>query len=262
MQQSIRTRSRLVLVLGLCAALCGCAVGRDRDTLYQVSTLNALLAGLYEGPTTIEELTAHGDLGIGTFDGADGEMAVIDGHVYQMKSDGVAYKADGAWHTPFAAVTFFEPDGSAPVPSGTDMASIGAFLDGLAGAPNVPLAVRVRGHFIRAKTRAVPRQTPPYRRLVEVTKEQPVFDLREVDGDLVGFRLPEYLDGVNMSGYHLHFITADRKAGGHVLDFEVEHGTVEWDLTPRLTLVLPETGAFPDADLTPAAPDEVTRVER
>jgi acetolactate decarboxylase len=254
---------RAGFVLGLCVALCGCtAGGENREAIYQVSTLNALLAGLYEGQVPVGELTAHGDLGIGTFDAVDGEMAVVDGVVYQMTSDGVARHADDAVRTPFACVTFFDADGSAPVPPGTDMAAFCALLDKLAGAPNLPLAIRVRGRFARTKTRNVPRQTPPYRRLAEVVKEQPVYDLSDVEGVIVGFRLPKYLDGVNMSGYHLHFVTADRTAGGHLLDFEVADATVEWDVTPRLTLVLPETGAFPDADLTPQAPDEVARVER
>jgi acetolactate decarboxylase len=35
---------------------------------------------------------------------------------------------------------------------------------------------------------------------------------------MVGFRLPSYLENVNVTGYHFHFLTTDRQAGGHVLD--------------------------------------------
>ena len=263
MRADVGKRAGFVAVLGLCVVLCGCATaGPDREAVYQVSTLNALLAGLYEGQTPVGELPAHGDLGIGTFDAVDGEMAVIDGVVYQMTSDGVACPADDAVKTPFACVTFFDADGSAPLAAGADMKAFCAHVDRLVGAPNLPIAVCARGRFARTKTRNVPRQTPPYRRLVEVVKEQPVYDLEDVEGVVLGFRLPEYLAGVNVAGWHLHFITADRTKGGHVLDFEVADATVEWDVTPRLALVLPEEGAFPEANLAPLADDEVTRVER
>jgi acetolactate decarboxylase len=109
----MRVLRRLVLVMLLAIALCGCSRShQDRDTLFQVSAINALLAGVYDGDVTFEELSEHGDFGLGTFQSLDGEMVELDGSFYQVKTDGVAYPVDNAMTTPFAEVTFFEADRS------------------------------------------------------------------------------------------------------------------------------------------------------
>ena len=67
----------------------------DRETLYQVSTIDALMQGAYEGVQPVSEIRKHGDFGIGTFDALDGEMIVLDGTVYQAKADGKIYPVAG-----------------------------------------------------------------------------------------------------------------------------------------------------------------------
>ena len=87
----------------------GCAgLQADRDTLFQVSTINVLMNGSYEGAMSIGELKRHGDLGIGTFDALDGEMICLDGAFYQIKADGIAYPAPDSLTTPFAVITPFD----------------------------------------------------------------------------------------------------------------------------------------------------------
>ena len=78
--------------------------------LVQASTYSALQAGDYSGETTLKELRAHGDFGLGTFDALDGEMALLNGTFYQIKSDGNAYLANDSMKTSFADVTSFEVD--------------------------------------------------------------------------------------------------------------------------------------------------------
>jgi len=51
-------------------------------TLFQVSTSGALVEGISQGVVTVGELKRHGDLGLGTFADLDGEMVVVDGHVW------------------------------------------------------------------------------------------------------------------------------------------------------------------------------------
>src|SRR5512137_1292807 len=65
----------------------------DREVLYQVSTIDALMQGVFDGVEPVAELKKHGDFGIGTFDALDGEMIVLDGIVYQAKADGHIYTA-------------------------------------------------------------------------------------------------------------------------------------------------------------------------
>lgn len=44
------------------------------NVLYQHGTLGTLMAGLLEGTATINELLEHGNLGIATLTGSDGEV--------------------------------------------------------------------------------------------------------------------------------------------------------------------------------------------
>ncbi len=95
-----------------------------------------------------------------------------------------------------------------------------------------------------------------------MVKNQGLFTLSNVEGTIVGFRCPPYVKGVNVPGYHLHFITADRKAGGHVLDFKIGKALLEVDDTSEFNLVLPSDKAFYDADLAPDREQAVRAVEK
>ena len=77
--------------------------------VFQNSTINALLEGVYDGSMTYGELRRHGDFGLGTFNALDGEMVAFDGEFYQIKSDGIAYPVADEQRTPFATVLFFQP---------------------------------------------------------------------------------------------------------------------------------------------------------
>ena len=227
----------------------GCQAGR-RDVLFQTSTISALMEGAYDGELTCGRLKDRGDLGLGTFDALDGEMIVLDGRVYKVPADGKAYPASDAEKTPFAAVTFFEPDKTASPPGPLDYKQLAATIDAMLPTKNVPYAVRITGKFDYVKTRSIPRQSKPYPRLVDVAKKQPTFEFRSVRGTMVGFRLPKYVEGVNVPGYHLHFLTADRTAGGHVLKLTASTVKIEIDSCSAIHVSLPTTAGFGKADLS------------
>jgi len=254
----------LPFLLALLLGCAGPAVARDlpaRDTLYQVSTLDALLAGVYAGAVRVAEVLRHGDLGLGTFDALDGEMVVVDGRAYQAKADGKVRLAPQALGVPFAQVTFFEPDLRL---AGLEAPSLEALCRALdQGLPtlNVYYALRIRGRFAQVTVRSVPAQTRPYPPLAEAAKAQAVFELRNVEGDLVGLRSPAAAQGDGAPGWHLHFLTRDRRRGGHVLALSASRLTAELDLTPALALVFPDTPDFRAADLSGDRAAELRRVE-
>ena len=104
----------LLTAILLVVTMTGCLhCKKNKDVLFQISTIGALLEGVYDGETTYGELKRHGDFGIGTFNGLDGEMIGLEGKFYQIKTDGIAYLFDDSMKTPFATVTFFESDKSA-----------------------------------------------------------------------------------------------------------------------------------------------------
>jgi acetolactate decarboxylase len=234
-----------------------------RETLTQISTIDAILAGVYDGVMNYETLKGYGDFGIGTFEGLDGEMLAFDGKYYQIKADGIAYAVSGAMKTPFASVTFFEADYEETLPAGINYQGFQEFLDGVLPTENTFYAIRIDGTFSYMKTRSVPVQQKPYPPLVEVTKNQPVFEFNNVRGTLVGFRSPPYAAGVNVVGYHLHFLTDSNDAGGHVLEFTVQDAAVTLDYTGDFLMILPDEGSdFYKIDLTPDNQDELEKAEK
>jgi len=240
------------------ALLAGCAqegetegAAPDRETLYQVSTLGALKSGFYDGDVSYTELGEHGDAGIGTFESLDGEMIALDGAFYQIKTDGKAYEVSGTAIAPFAMVTFFDADLTAQPGQGMDYEGLQGFLDGVLPSRNVFYAIKVEGRFDHVKARSVPAQEKPYPPLSDAIAEQTVFELEDVEGTMVGFWCPAYVGDINASGYHLHFITADRSAGGHVLDLLLGEVDVFIDETPEFFMQLPGMEEFQEADLEP-----------
>ncbi|WP_128693704.1 acetolactate decarboxylase [Methanoculleus taiwanensis] len=241
----------------------GSAPVDGRDVLYQVSTIDALLQGVYDGTASIETLARHGDFGLGCFDALDGEMLALDGVYYQLPVDGRVRVPPPDATVPFAAVTFFDPDMIVPLRSGMNLTGLEAAVDAAIPSKNYFSAVRVDGTFASVTVRSVPRQEKPYPPLTEVVAEEPViFILENVSGTAVGFRSPAFTAGVNVPGYHLHFITDDRTAGGHILDLRIEEGTAAVDSTAAFFLELPSGEDFAGADLTLDQQEALKKVER
>lgn len=234
----------------------------DHDTLTQVSTLSALLNGVYDGEVTLRELLSHGDFGIGTFDHLDGEMVILDGQVYQVKYDGTVVRPDLSLTTPFAVVTSFDIDEHHQLVSGTTFDRFERDEDTLLPTRNIFHAIRITGTFAKMTCRSIPRQCKPYPSLEDVAKQESVFPFGDVEGTVVGFRCPPYVAGINLPGYHLHFISADKTAGGHVLDFMVSKAEVAVDYMPEFSMMLPQTDAFYASEMQHDQDADLGAIER
>ncbi len=254
-------KSILWIGLGLCVLFSGCETP-PRNTLFQTSTIDALLAGVYDGDISCRDLLKHGHLGIGTFDRLDGEMVVLEGNIYQVKGDGKVYKPDPNCRTPFAAMCYFNPEKTLSINSNTDYNRLARLTDAASPNQNLFYAIRMTGHFKSMKTRSVPAQKKPYPPLKEVISNQPEFDMNNVFGTIVGFRCPSYVNGINVPGYHLHFISRDRTQGGHVLSFEIINGKCDVDILDQFFLRLPDTKDFAETDLSKDRNKELKDVER
>ncbi len=234
----------------------------DTDTLYQVSTIDALLQGVYDGEITVGELKKEGDFGIGTFHELDGEMIFLDGIMYRFDADGKIKEADDNTKTPFAAVTVFGADLTEELGVINDVNELYETLDGFIHTPNIFYAFRIDGVFEYIRTRSVPAQKKPYRPLVEIAAEQPEFEYRNIEGTLLGFWCPAYVEGINLPGYHFHFISDNKNAGGHLLELIFKEGYVQVDYTTSFLMVLPANEEFFEADLSINRQKELEQVER
>lgn len=238
--------------------------GLDHDpvaehTAVQAGTLDALMAGGYTGDTSLGELLRLGSHGIGTVQSLDGELIVIDGEAWSAHADGTVTRLDPKMRTPFAVVTGFNPTLTASIETRLTLRELHTAIDGLA-PPSAPvLAIRIDGTFSHLSLRSVEKQDPPYKPLREIVAHQTEWSITAATGTVVGFRFPDATAGVEVPGYHLHFISDDRSIGGHVLSLVLDHGTVAIDPCRDLHVELPSGVGLgvPGA----ADRDEIARLE-
>lgn len=253
-------------ILYLSVLFIACAAGcsaKKYDTVMQVSTIDSLIVGNYDGYMPCSELLENGDFGLGTFHGLDGEMIVLEGKVYQVKADGNVYTPDLNTSSPFASLCSFQPEKTIAVKNGTDFKAIENIIDTAAPNKNLFCAVRIDGEFSSMETRSVPAQKKPYPPLSEIAKTQPKFKMSNIKGTIVGFRCPSFVKGINVPGYHLHFLSEDRTKGGHILSFETKNAECKIDICNAFYMVLPkDDDAFGNTDLTKNRISDLQKIEK
>jgi acetolactate decarboxylase len=234
---------------------------REPHVLFQASTIGALLDGAFDGDLSFAELAEHGDLGLGTLNRLDGEMIALDGEFFRADVEGDIHSIPAEAKTPFAVVTRFEPQIDERIEGRLSHRELLARLDALTPAGASSCAIRLDGRFEQVRARSVPAQRPPYRPLPEVVADQHVFALEKVDGTMLGFRFPAYAEGIDVAGYHLHFISDDRSRGGHVLDSRSNGLRARLDPSNDLHVELPPRIDLADPDLAAATHAAIVEVE-
>ena len=253
----------MLAMLLLVTGISGCAYTKnDRDILYQTLTISSLQEGVFDGTTTVGDLKKYGDIGVGTFEGLDGEMIILDGVIYQVKGDGKIYLPSDDTRVPFAAITYFETDKKFHIDKDVNVTQLQQLLDKELPTSNVFYAIRIDGTFSHVKTRSVDKQSKPYPTLAKALENQKIFEFNNVKGTIVGLRCPSYIGGINVAGYHFHFITDDRKGGGHVLECQLQDADVKFDETAAFIMILSETGGFSKADLSGDKQAELNKIEK
>lgn len=223
------------------------------DAIYQFGPSAAFAASLFDGPTSFRDVLRVGDFGLGATSPLEGEVIILDGTAYHASPTGEVDILEPGERTPFAVVKHFRADRRVDLPAIGSFDDLAHALDAALPSRNLFYAARIDGHLDEVVLRSVARQSPPYPPLAEVVKSQNVFTASSVDGTLVGFRFPAYVEGVNAGGWHFHFVDEARHIGGHVLDVRAGPLTAALDESRSLTLVLPDDPAFDAADLTHGA---------
>ncbi len=234
------------------------------DTLYQVALLQSLVQGYYDGIVTVGELKRHGDTGIGTFEGVNGEMIVLDGTVYQAVADGSVAIPSDEETVPFSNVTFFDADETCALSDIADMAALQAAMNDVVDrlGANCFYMVKIEGAFSSIRVRSEYKQEKPYRALdVALAEDQTEFDYEDVHGTIVGLYCPDYMGGLNTPGWHFHFINGDRTRGGHVLQVGVAAAEAAFDQTDGFEMALSREAAFQDMALAKDVDEAIHRAE-
>jgi acetolactate decarboxylase len=239
------------------------ALNAGHDRLYQVSTIDALMLGGFDGSVSIADLGREGDTGIGTFDRLDGEMVMLDGTAWQARVDGSVSAAPPFGTTPFASVARFAPDRTGPLGTAANFTEAEARLDAyLSNNTDLFAMARVDGTFPYVRVRSEPAQEKPYPNLTTALAGQKVYELRNVTGTVVALYSPAFSDGISVPGWHLHFVSRDRHAGGHVLDIASDGAArVAIDDLGSFTVALPPWPA-PAAAVTQTMSPDLAAVEK
>jgi len=232
----------------------------EEQKLFQVSTIDALLQGDYDGYTSLKEISGKGNFGIGTVNALDGELILENGDFYQVKSDGKVYRPSSEMKTPFASVVKFSPEDSLEIRN-VNFVRLKVMLDSLMQSKNYFYAIWLEGEFDSVRTRSVPVQHKPYPPLSVVTQNQPEFAIRQTKGKLTGFFCPDFVKGINIPGYHLHYLSDDKQLGGHLLDFQLKSGKLKLDKIRHFEMLLPESGSFRKTEYKTDRGAELKKVE-
>ncbi|WP_320121773.1 acetolactate decarboxylase [uncultured Sphaerochaeta sp.] len=265
MKTGNRVLSAMVLVLCLFLAS-GCTSVPKEDNIYQVSLLNALLQGEYDGFISVGTLKGHGDTGIGTFDTLDGEMIFLDGNVYKAKVDGTVELMDDQVMVPFAVATMFEPDVVVkPYNAIADIETLKNAMDACIAETtndfNRFYVAKVQGLFSHVRVRSVPSQQKPYRPLSVIASTQKEYTYEQVEGTIVAFRSPAYVEGINLPGWHLHFLSEDKSKGGHLLEATLVQGEIGMGDMKEFQLILPSSSSFAAMDIADDRREETLAIE-
>lgn len=220
------------------------------NTLFQVATIGSLAQGVYDGDYRYADVMTHGDFGVGTFKDLNGEMVAVDGHFYQIEASGKLIKVSPQQVAPFAAVVHFHPSKQRNIANLNNYKTLADTIIRFIPNKNIPYAISIKGKFDALKLRSLRKQNKPYPNLVTASKQQAIFNLHNVRGDIVGFWFPKYWAGIAVPGFHLHFVSKNRQIGGHVLGIHLARGTLAIQPIHQVEVYLPNTKTFAKANLS------------
>ncbi len=244
----MRIKIFLLIILLILISSLNYSQKKNVRTIFQSSPIISLLNGVMNDSMNVGDITKYGDFGLGTFNGVDGEMIVLDRNVYRVDNSGKVTIPAKSEKTPFVSVTFFHADTSFIWNDKLNFKNFIELLDEKLSSKNLIYAVKISGEFDYMETRSESKQTKQYSNLADVLKNQSVFKFNNINGTLVGFRFPNYMQGVNVPGYHFHFLSKDKKAGGHVLDFTLGKIKIEIESINNFDMNFPKVEEFLKSD--------------
>jgi len=232
------------------------------NNLYSAGYASAFIGGLYDGYFPYRQLKIHGDFGLGAIDKMDGELTVLNGKMYQTQFTGKTQVVNDEDKTPYAIVCFFRAAKVIHLNSILDKAALYKYLDSLLSDQNGMYAIHIKGNFNYVKTRAFPPVgDKPYLPLADMLGKQHFFEFNGIKGDLVGYRLPSFMEGAHISGYHFHFLSDKKDAGGHIIDLKTNDIVIEIDKLDSYTVDLPQNDDFSHFDFKKDRREEIKSVE-
>lgn len=234
----------------------------EESNLFSAGYASAFIGGLYDAWYPYSALKQHGNFGLGAPAKLDGELIMLNGNLYKTEYTGKTLPVSDADSTPYAIVCHFNAAKIYKSARQLTKAALFKYLDSLLTNQNGIYAIHISGSFRYVKTRAFPPvQQKPYLPLAAMLDKQHFFEYNNIKGDLVGYRLPAFMEGPHIAGYHFHFLSVDKMCGGHIIDFVADDIVVEVDVLTSYTMQLPQSPDFNGFDFKKDRKDEIKSVE-
>lgn len=195
--------------------------------MFQYSTFDKINNGDYDGGITIQEIRKKGDFGLGTFHQLEGELVIVENKFYQCykrECKAVVEKQMIAW----AALCHFPKNAQIHILKKNSYDDFRNNKIPFVQFKNHLVAVKVKGIFSFIELTSTPKQKKPYPTIQSVINQSTKYPIKNIQGTLVGWYAPEFMSGIKSSGFHFHFVDDQEKIGGHVLEFNLEEGTIQY----------------------------------
>ena len=239
------------------------AAPAENETINQVALLQSLALGHFDGSISVKDLKKIGDTGIGTFDGLDGEMIFLDGVVYRANQNCKINVVEDSVTIPFSNVTFFEKDFSLNLQNISGKNALENELNELVKThgENSFYMIKITGNFNEILVRSEKGSQKPYPTLVKALETQKEITQKNINGTIVGLYCPAFMSSLNSVGWHFHFVSADKKFGGHVLEMKIKNATADFDKTDNFSMILPENKDFQNLNLGKDLSEDIRKAE-
>ncbi|MDR6919833.1 MULTISPECIES: acetolactate decarboxylase [Chryseobacterium] len=188
------------------------------ERIWHYSMIDAMRRGIYEGTHTVKELKTHGDFGLGTFNHLDGELIALDGIVYRIQSSGKVEVASENLKSPFTSLTYFNPDVEKKLSFTGSFKELQGKVQEMLTTQNLPYAIKIEGTWADITVGGADPVSPDdTTELATLMKVRPQYKAKNIKGTMVGYFTPSLLSNVDLSPFHFHFISDDRKFAGHLM---------------------------------------------
>ncbi|KUL89541.1 hypothetical protein ZTR_04468 [Talaromyces verruculosus] len=214
------------------------------NILYQYSLISCLMHEIFSDGVPANEILEKGTHGLGTVAELDGEIVVIDSQAYHFTTTGNVRCLTKNDTVPFAMMTRFQPSTVRYLTCLTQKRLWECLYPLVGPEKNYFLAVQIEARFECLTIRVIPKRNSADETLTALEKRQEMQTVENSTGILFGFWSPEYTQGFSVPGFHLHYLSEDRKIGGHVLDFEALKAKVSAAILKKYHLELPQTEEF------------------
>ena len=216
-----------------------------KNTFYQYNIWWGFVNKVFDGDLTVKNLKKRGDIGLGSYTQLDGELVMLDGIPYRIREDGSVTVPNDNEEIVYVDAAFFEPEFSFEIKQNINFDSLRNIINTKLPTQNQFYTFRIEGHFDYIKCGGLNKQEKPYTDGLDVLiPSRPTFERTNTIGTIVGFYCPEFIGNINVAGYHFHFISKDKKFGGHVMSFNTNELHVEVDPLLNYNFTIPGSKDF------------------